>query len=139
MNIKFATTLLKRIGHIDPPGCLSDFLEHPDPQYRNTRSVEVGFVLEHRFAFYYWIKCKQELQRRRTNPNVSDEQFTPPDLVTWDWHDDVGGECDFIEKELIQLNQADQQEVAFFCWAGLRQINDGHCASALSGWPFNSD
>src|SRR5690606_41165333 len=43
----------------------------------------------------------------------------------------LGGECDFIEDELIQLNQADEEEVAFFCWAGLRQINDGQIAPAL--------
>lgn len=132
MNIDFATRILKRIGHIDPPGCVSEFVDHPNPPYRNKRSVEVGFVMEHRFAFYYWINCKQELQRdRRTNGMIDDDQFTPPDLVTWDWHDDVGGECDFIEEELVQLNQADKEEVALFCWAGLRQINDGQIAPAL--------
>jgi len=132
MNIDFATRILKRIGHIDPPGCCGTFLEHPFPPYRDKRAVEIGFVIEHRFAFYYWLKCKQKMMTdRRSKSRPSDEEFCPPDLITWDWHDDVGGECDFIEEELVALNQADEQEVALFCWAGLRQINDGHIAPAL--------
>lgn len=132
MNNDLVVTLMNRIGHINPPGCESDFVDHPNPAYHNKQCVEVGFVMEHRFAFYYWIKCKQQLRRdRRTSELIDDELFTPPDLVTWDWHDDVGGECDFIESELVQLNQADEEEVALFCWAGLRQINDGHIAPAL--------
>lgn len=132
MNKKLAIKLLNRIGQVNPPGCESDFVDHPNPRYRNQQCIEVGFVMEHRFAFYYWLKCKQKLrQDRRTNDLIADESFTPPDLVTWDRHDDVGGECDFIESELRQLNQADEEEVALFCWAGLRQINDGHIAPAL--------
>lgn len=132
MNSELVATLLNRIGRINPPGCISDFVEHPNPAHRNRECVEVGFVLEHRFAFYYWLKCKQKLrQDRRSRGIIEDDQFMPPDLITWDWHDDVGGECDFIEDELIQLNQADEEEVAFFCWAGLRQINDGQIAPAL--------
>lgn len=132
MNKKFALELLKRMGRIDPPGCISAFVDHPNPAYSNKRGVEVGFFIEHRFAFYYWIKCKQELcQRGSTQKSFDDKSFRPPDLVTWDWHNDVGGECDFIESELTRLNQADQAEVALFCWAGLRQINDGHIAPAL--------
>jgi hypothetical protein len=132
MNNELVVTLMNRLGSIDPPGCLSEFVEHPFPPYRKSHCVEVGFVLEHRFAFYYWIKCKQKLQLdRRTNARTDDEGFMPPDLVTWDWHDDVGAECDYIESELLALNQADEEEVALFCWAGLRQINDGHIAPAL--------
>src|SRR5260370_23904381 len=47
------------------------------------------------------------------------------------WHDDCGGSCDFIEEELLRLDQQNQNEVAFFCWAGLRPINDGHMAPAM--------
>lgn len=113
MNNELVVTLMNRLGSIDPPGCLSEFVEHPFPPYRKSHCVEVGFVLEHRFAFYYWIKCKQKLQLdRRTNERTDDEAFMPPDLVTWDWQDDVGAECDYIESELLALNQADEEEVA---------------------------
>ncbi len=132
MNNELLNSLMNRVGCIDPPGCLSGFVEHPFVPYRKSVGVEVGFVIEHRFAFYYWIKCKQMLQQGwRTGQQVDDEGFTPPDLVTWDWHDDVGGECDFIEAELSQLNQAENEEVALFCWAGLRQLNDGQIAPAM--------
>jgi hypothetical protein len=119
---------MEQIGHVDPPGCVSDFIEHPNPQHRQHEAVEVGFVMEHRFAFYYWIKCKTKLQRNR---EIDDEQFMPPDLVTWDWHDDCGGDSDVVEEKLATLNQADEQEVALYCWAGLCQLNDGHILPAV--------
>ena len=132
MNFNFAKGLLKNADQIDPPGCVSTIVEHPNPLQCGKHPVEVGFVMEHRFAFFYWIKCKQELQRGRPSSLVSDDkQFTPPDLVTWDWHDDVGSESDYDEKELVKLNQSDESEVALFCWAGLSPINDGHIAPAL--------
>ena len=89
-------------------------------------------MIEHRIAFYYWIKCKQRLMYdSRTRTRWADGEFRPPDLITWDWHDDCGGECDHIESELKRLDQSNEQEVAFFCWAGLRPINDGHIAPAI--------
>jgi hypothetical protein len=48
-----------------------------------------------------------------------------------DWHDDCGAECDYNEGELKRLNQQDEPEVALFCWAGLRTLNDGHIAPAV--------
>jgi len=132
INIKLANRLLKSIGEIDPPGCCSDDLEHPSPSLRKKRLVEIGFVIEHRFAFYYWLRCKQKMMvEERSRSRSADKNFRPPDLITWDWHDDVGGECDFDKKELADLNQANEEEVALFCWAGLQQINDGHIAPAL--------
>ena len=62
---------------------------------------------------------------------VSDETFSPPDLITWDWHDDYDGDSGFIEDELVRLNQKDEQEVAFFSWAGLQPNNDGQIGPAL--------
>jgi hypothetical protein len=94
-----------------PPGCASEFVEHPSLGQKG--SVEVGFVIEHRFAFCYWLKWKREL-------------FAPPDLVTWDWHDDCGGPVDVIEQQLRNLDQSSDQEVALYAWAGLTPINDGH-------------
>jgi len=132
MNIDFVTKLFERMDDIDPPGCCGTYLAHPNPLLRNKRSVEIGFILEHRFAFHYWLKCKRELMTiGPSHQHPTDKEFRPPDLITWDWHDDIGGECDYDKMELVELNQADEKEVAFFCWAGLRSINDGHIAPAL--------
>lgn len=110
-----------------PPGCESTFVDHPNPHFRNTRSVEVGFVMEHRFAFCYWLKWKRKLRRsRHTGQMTNDDVFAPPDLVTWDWHDDCGGPVDVIEKQLLNLDQDNDQEIALYAWAGLTPINDGH-------------
>jgi hypothetical protein len=131
-NDELVRKLMKRIGHINPPGCESVYVDHPNLAYHKNRCVEVGFVIEHRFAFYYWVKCKQRLRKNNSGgAPIDDPSFSPPDLVTWDWHDDVGGECDFIKSELKLLDQTNEQEVALFCWAGLRQLNDGHIAPAL--------
>jgi hypothetical protein len=94
--------------------------------------VPVGFAIDHRFAFFYWLQLKKTLRYdRHTQTQWRDDEFVPPDLVTWDWHDDCGGECDFIKDELERLDQGCPEEVALFCWAGLRTINDGHIAPAL--------
>ena len=58
--------------------------------------------MEHRFAFSAWIKNKTQSQQK---DKIKDEDFVPPDLLTFDWHDDIGGKCDFIERDLIRLNQ----------------------------------
>lgn len=126
MDGQLALALLDRIGYVEPPGCQSTSVDHPNPWGRSRRAVEVGFVMEHRFAFCYWIRCCRELRR-----GISDDQFRPPDLVTWDWHDDVGGTCDFVESELEALDPSNEQEVALFAWAGLCQLNDGQIAPAL--------
>jgi hypothetical protein len=84
MNTKLAATILGRVGHVDALGCVSDFVDHPNPAFRKSRCVEVGIVFEHRFAFAYWLKCKQKLQYDvRTRIAIDDETFRPPDLVSW--------------------------------------------------------
>ncbi len=131
-NDELIRKLIKRVGNVNPPGCESTYVDHPNLAGHNKRCVEVGFVIEHRFAFYYWVKSKQRLLGNNNGSDpIDDQSFSPPDLVTWDWHDDVGGECDFIKSELKLLDQTNEQEVALFCWAGLRQLNDGHIAPAL--------
>ena len=119
MNTALVSSLLGKHRHpLDPPGCCSDFIEHPvDPR----RAVEIGIVLQHRFAFSYWMKWHAEALR--TGSPV-------PNLLTVDWHDDVGGDCDFVPEVLRQLDFRDENEVSFFCWAGLRSLNDGHIAPA---------
>ena len=116
------------MGDLNPVGCTSTFVDHPNVQLRRRNCIELAFVFEHRFAFSYWIKWKQEQLDRQ---KVVDRDFQAPDLVTWDWHDDVGGACDFVADELELLDQRNENEVGFFCWAGLRAINDGHIAPAV--------
>lgn len=132
MNNKLVISLMEKPRRVYPPGCVTEWVEHPYPPNRRREAVEVGFVMEHRFAFYYWINCKQKLQRdRRTNEMIDDERFMPPDLVTWDWHDDCGADSDVVEEKLAMLNQADEQEVGLYCWAGLCQLNDGQILPAV--------
>lgn len=100
--------------------------------FRNQRSVEIGFVVEHRFAFAYWINCKQNLiYNLRTRKMTPDKKFQPPDLVSWDWHDDSGADADCDPKELEQLDQRNESEVALYCWTSLPSNNDGQMLPAI--------
>ncbi|MCX5674495.1 MAG: hypothetical protein NTX87_05760 [Planctomycetota bacterium] len=131
INLSLAHDVLRRVHrYLDPPGGCQTFIDHPMPS--NRKAVTVGIVLEHRFAFYYWIKCKQDLRYdSSTHRWIPDQEFVPPDLVTLDWHNDIGGECDIIQDELRRLDQRNEAEVGLFCWAGLRSLNDGHVFPAV--------
>ncbi len=136
MNLSLAHDVLKRNrsrGVLTPPGCCLVLAEHPAPRERDRRCVPVGVVLEHRYAFWLWLRVKKEMLSydRVSGQRTADRDFRPPDLLTMDRHDDIGGSCDFIEDELRRLNQQDENEVGFFCWAGLRPLNDGHVAPAV--------
>jgi hypothetical protein len=130
MNPKLATELMKQmqVPH-DAPGSITTFLAHPCPAYRNKVAVQLGIVIEHRFAFCHWLRMKQELLRKLQCGD--DAAFAAPDLVSFDWHDDSGTPDDYDETQLKQLNQADENEVALFAWAGLSPINDGHIRPAV--------
>ena len=132
MNLDFAAHFLKYAHSSEPAGSCSTLVGHPDPALRNRRAIPIGIVMEHRFAFAHWVNCKQSLlEKARRNIEVSDEEFSPPDLVSFDWHDDFGCDSDFIESDLETLNQNDKVEVALFCWAALRSLNDGHIRPAV--------
>ncbi len=127
MNVSLINDIIKRQnrGHVfTSPGCLLTFVEHPNPYFKKRLAPIVEVVMEHRFAFATWLKIKQNGLRYS-------QEYTPPDLLTLDWHNDVGGKCDFTEKELKRLNQNDEKEVALFCWLGLHSLNDGHIAPAM--------
>jgi len=130
MNYSLFRDLLKshRGGLLDPPGCSSTFVRHPSGA---SECVEIGIIHEHRFAFYYWLGLKKKRSYSRHGGWLRDADYLPPDLLTIDWHDDVGGECDFIPSFLHRLNQRDPNEVGLFCWLGLRALNDGHVAPAV--------
>ena len=119
MNTKLMAAILADLKlPLDPPGSSDGFIEHPtDPR----KAVEIGVVIQHRFAFFYWLKWYAEAKRTGA---------PTPNLLTIDWHDDVGGDCDFIPAELEQLNPVDENELSLFCWARLRSLNDGHIAPA---------
>lgn len=123
-------SLRKHLSEFDrdtpPPNCVNDFLPHP--RYGESKCVEIGIVQEHRFAFCFWIKNKiKQLRLKRQ----TDEYFVPPDLVTWDWHNDFGADSDLNHEMLVALDQTNEAEVAFFSWAGLCVLNDGQILPAL--------
>ena len=57
--------------------------------------IEVAVVQHHRLAFYYWLRWTTNDWSRslRSDPLA-------PDLITVDWHDDVGCEADCVIDEL---------------------------------------
>src|SRR5690606_11399045 len=79
---------------------------------------EIAIVHQHRFALFHWLQWWHS-------------GAVGTGLVTIDWHDDVGGDCDFDPKILKELNLGNLSELALFCWAGLRSLNDGHIAPAM--------
>jgi hypothetical protein len=118
MNTEVMATMLQKMWHpISPPGCTSDFIDHPP---RRDKAVEIGIVLEHCFAFFYWLKWHANRE----------PSLPPPNLLTIDWHDDVGGDCDFTPETLNQLNPKNENELSLSCWAGLRSRNDGQLTPA---------
>lgn len=119
MNTKLMTSILGGMNvPLDPPGCTGGFIDHPAD---HRRAVEIGVVMQHRFAFHYWLKWRAKEQRAAA---------VPPNLLTIDWHDDVGGDCDFVPAELEQLDPKNGNELSLFCWSRLRSLNDGHIAPA---------
>jgi hypothetical protein len=123
-------SLRKKLSEFDrntpPPNCVNTFLPHP--QYGESKCVEIGIVQEHRFAFCFWIKNKIKQMRLQ---RLSDENFLPPDLVTWDWHNDFGADSDLDIEMLQALDQTNEAEVAMFSWTGLCLLNDGQILPAL--------
>lgn len=120
-NATLLAEIMSSAAELDPPGSVVSIVDHPT---RLRKAIEIAAVIEHRFAFYFWLKWAAE--RRRTT-----KEQAAPDLLTIDWHDDVGCEDDFIPEQLTQLNVDDPNELAVFTWAGLHPINDGHIVPAL--------
>ena len=104
-----------------PPGCFSQFVLQPTDV---SPAMEIGIVQEHRFAFFYWLKWWHEQQ-------ANNKIKFPPNLVTVDWHNDVGNDSDFCPDIINKLDYSNTTELALFCWCGLRPLNDGHIAPAM--------
>ena len=123
--------------HVPTPGDSSHVSCPGEPR----RSIEVAVVHHHRLAFYYWLRWSTNDWRCSLPENQS-----VPDLITLDWHDDVGGEVDCVFDELDSLvhrlevdgeDEADLEDavrrrritennVAGYSFLGLRALNDGH-------------
>ncbi|ADG66912.1 hypothetical protein Plim_1075 [Planctopirus limnophila DSM 3776] len=133
--------LLRRLldrPHAPSPGdssFLSSLSEH-------NRAIEVAVIYHHRMAFYYWL-C---WTTNDWSCSLRSDQLAP-DLVTVDWHDDVGGEPDCVFDELhsliarlevenvddhaslrdaVQRRQMSENNVIAYSMLGLRSLNDGH-------------
>src|SRR3989339_636000 len=82
-------------------------------------SIEIALFNEHRFAFYYWIKWKNEKKSNRI-----------PDLITFDWHQDLFYPNETEKNELNNLDIKKLGDVSYYSWAKLNPQNDGHILAA---------
>lgn len=106
-----------KYGNSTPANSDYQILSHPSGN--NQRSIELAIFLEHRFAFYYWCKWNSRNQRD-----------SAPDLITFDWHQDLVYPCSTIKSELQKLDLKNKFEVSFFSWARLNSLNDDHIMAA---------
>lgn len=103
--------------YMRPPGTYYDIIAHPTDA---AKAIEVAIVQDHRFAFFYWLKWRNE----------QDNQPNPPTLVSLDWHQDLCPPCDLECEWLHELDTEDYKAVAIFCWEKLHCANDGHILAA---------
>jgi len=99
-----------------PPNTGYQILRHPSG---GDRSIELALFNEHRFAFYYWLKW-----------NYHNKIKNVPDLVTFDWHQDLAYPCEEEQKELRDLDLEKMFEISLFSWSRLNPLNDNHILSA---------
>lgn len=109
----------------NPPGTFPEVISHPGG---HDRTVEKAIIMEHRFAFFFWMKWRNQLR---------DEEWLyqpAPTLVSIDWHRDLAPPPDDQKKKLEQLDQSNLSDVANYVWAQFDQTNDGHilCAAWLN-------
>lgn len=109
----------------DPPGTFREVVAHPGGHHR---AIEKAIIMEHRFAFVFWMKWKQALQQRDWLHQRA------PTLITIDWHRDLVPPDRNQKERLEQLDPANLSDVANYVWAQFDQTNDGHilCAAWLN-------
>lgn len=109
----------------DPPGTFREAIPHPGGY---ERAIEKAVIMEHRFAFFFWMKWKQALQDQDWLKQEA------PTLVTIDWHRDLGPPDHQMKEQLQALDRNNLSDVANFVWAKFDQTNDGHilCAAWLN-------
>ncbi|SHF92547.1 UPF0489 domain-containing protein [Fodinibius roseus] len=109
----------------DPPGTFREIVAHPGG---HNRVIEKAIMMEHRFAFVFWMKWKQALQQRGWLRQPA------PTLVTIDWHRDLAPPGDHQKRGLEKLDLSNLSDTANYVWAQFDQTNDGHilCAAWLN-------
>jgi hypothetical protein len=84
-----------------PPNAMEAILAHP--YYPSKKSIELGIFNAHRFAFYFWAKWMKEKK-----------DGIVPDLVTFDWHQDLVYPGDLEKEWLAKLDLQNLFEVSFY-------------------------
>lgn len=111
---------MKLPSFLAPLGAYESILENPFTK----DALEVAVFHEHRIAFYYWALWT-------TGVKYGDLRISPPPtLVSFDWHEDTAAPDEIEQQELQSLNLEKSSDVAFFSWAMLNPLNDGHILSA---------
>lgn len=109
----------------DPPGTFREVISHPGG---SDRTIEKAVIMEHRFAFFFWMKWCNRLR----DDNLLEQPA--PTLITIDWHRDLAPPTDTHKEQLQQLDQENLSDVSNYVWAQFDQTNDGHilCAAWLN-------
>jgi len=109
----------------DPPGTFREIIPHPGG---HARTIEKAIIMEHRFAFFFWMKWCNVLRKDGKLKQRA------PTLLTIDWHRDLAPPSEELKIALEKLDQSRLDEVANFVWAQFDQTNDGHilCAAWLN-------
>lgn len=82
VNTAFITEVMEKHPiPMFPPGCITEPVRQPSD---SDVAMEIGIVQGHRFVFFYWLRGRHKLQ-------IKNKKTAPPNLVTVDWHYDVGG------------------------------------------------
>lgn len=100
-----------------PANVMCATLAHPFKPLK--KSMELGVFNSHRFAFYFWAKWA-----------INRKNKIVPDLVTFDWHQDLAYPGDLEKEWLAKLDLQNLFEVSFYAWAKLDPLNDNHIVSA---------
>jgi len=109
----------------DPPGTFREVVAHPGGY---NRVIEKAIIMEHRFAFVFWMKWKEALMSRGW---LDQSALT---LVTIDWHRDLAPPNRRQKARLEKLDPSNLTAVASHVWKQFDQTNDGHilCAAWLN-------
>ena len=103
-----------------PMGAYESIMEHPFTK----DAIEVAVFHEHRIAFYYWALWTKKIKYAK--PRI----LPTPTLVSFDWHEDTAAPDEVEKQELKNLDLGRMGDIAFFSWAKLSPLNDGHILSA---------
>ena len=109
--------LINKYSNASPPNSDYQILRHPSGEKKDC--IELALFNSHRFAFFYWIKW-----------NLASKLTKCPDLITFDWHQDLAYPEDATKEELKNLDLKNKLETSFFSWARLSPLNDDHIIAA---------